>query len=260
MTGSQQAAFTNAAARWATLVVNDLADLSVSIASNSCGASPALNETIDDVLIFASINVIDGPSGILGSASPCFIRTAGGLPLIGQMRFDIADVPALEASNSFGSVVLHEMGHVLGIGTLWPTSMLQNPSTPGLPPLDTFFNGVNAIAGFNAIGGNTYTGGQKVPVENLFSAGTINAHCRESVLQNELMTGFLNAGSNPLSVLTVRSLQDLGYVVNTAPADAFSLTLALRSGVPAKLFSLENDVLVGPLYTVDQSGRVTRIR
>ena len=37
-------------------------------------------------------------------------------------------------------------------------------------------------------------------------AGTRDGHWRESVLANELMTGWINAGSNPLSVLSVRSL------------------------------------------------------
>ena len=34
-----------------------------------------------------------------------------------------------------------------------------------------------------------------------------------SVFGNELMTGFLNAGRNPLSRLTIAALQDMGYEV-----------------------------------------------
>ena len=39
-------------------------------------------------------------------------------------------------------------------------------------------------------------------------------HFRESVFGNELLTGFLNEGANPISAVTVGSLQDLGYGVN----------------------------------------------
>jgi hypothetical protein len=123
-------------------------------------------------------------------------------------------------------------------------------------------NGANAIQGFNNIGGNSYTGGNKVPVENMFSGGTINAHWREGVLATELMTGFINVGSmNALSELTIRSLADFGYVVNPAAADAFHLTLALRlEGPPEVLLELMNDVIAGPIYRIDSRGMVTRVR
>ena len=41
--------------------------------------------------------------------------------------------------------------------------------------------------------------------------GTRLSHWRESVLNNELMTGFLNLGENPLSRITAGSMRDLGY-------------------------------------------------
>ncbi|HLL82553.1 MAG TPA: leishmanolysin-related zinc metalloendopeptidase, partial [Longimicrobium sp.] len=208
MTQTQRAAFTTAAARWATLVRNDLADISTSVPEDACGTgTPSMNMTFDDLVIFAAVTDIDGPGAVLGQAGPCFVRTGiGGLPVIGTMEFDAADLVSLENSNQLGNVILHEMGHVLGIGTLWSSKgLLQNRSSAG-NPLDTFYSGSNGIVGFDAIGGSSYTGGAKVPVENTGGAGTQNGHWRESVLRNELMTGFLNAGPNPLSVLTVRSL------------------------------------------------------
>ena len=43
-------------------------------------------------------------------------------------------------------------------------------------------------------------------------AGTADSHWRESVLSNELMTGFLDAGvANPITRLTVAQFADLGY-------------------------------------------------
>ena len=35
------------------------------------------------------------------------------------MRFDTADVADLEVDGQLETVILHEMGHVLGIGTVW---------------------------------------------------------------------------------------------------------------------------------------------
>jgi hypothetical protein len=267
MTPSQRSAFVDAAVRWGMLITGDLSDIPATngdtIPSGSCGSgSPSVNMTIDDLLIFARVEPIDGLHGVLGSAGPCFIRNSNSLPVVGVMRFDVADVATMESDGTLGSVILHEMGHVLGIGSLWNKfGLLKNPSTPGgTTQLDTYFSGANAIAGFDLIGGTTYTGGNKVPVENRFGAGTINVHWRESVLLNELMTGFINGGANPLSVLTVRSLQDLGYAVNAGAADPFQLTLSLRAATEASATRIPygNDVIPGPYPTIDDHGRITR--
>jgi hypothetical protein len=174
------------------------------------------------------------------------------------MSFDVADMNSLEASGGLNAVILHEMGHVLGIGTLWSDfGLLQNPS--GTTVLDTWFSGAQALIGFNAIGGSTYTGGQKVPVENKGGQGTANGHWRETVLGRELMTGYLETGATPLSVLTVRSLTDLGYTVDVSRADAFSMALSLQAGPSRQRLDLGNDVWTGPRFTIDRQGRKTRI-
>jgi len=260
-TETQRTAFTDAATRWQGLITGDLSNVAIGLDADDCGVShPSVNLTIDDLVIFAGVETMDGPGAVLGSAGPCLIRNSNSLPVLGIMRFDVADVEALETAGQLGSVILHEMGHVLGIGSLWSTKgLLQSPSSAG-SVLDTYFNGANGITGFNNIGGSTYTGGQKVPVENTGGAGTVNAHWRESVLVNELMTGYLNAGANPLSQLTVRSLTDLGYTANAAGADAFFLTLSVRDRGEAPGLLLLNDVWNGPLHRVDAVGRMTRIR
>jgi hypothetical protein len=264
VTPSQEAAFTNAVSRWSGIITGDVPDLVINLPQGSCGSNaPALvNRAIDDLLIFATLEPIDGPGAVLGQAGPCFIRNGSNLPLIGLMRFDVADVNNLQNNGQLTNVILHEMGHVLGIGTLWNLfGLLQSPSPVGGPSQDTHHNGANTIAGFNAIGGSTYTLGNKVPVENQFGGGTINSHWRESVLANELMTGFISQSSNPLSALTVRSLADFNYVVNPAAADPFFLTLTLKfPGPPEVLLELRNDVFAGPLYSIDSTGRVTRVR
>jgi hypothetical protein len=261
MTVSQRSTFQTAASRWGSVITGDLSNIALNIPSGQCISwLPAMNATVDDLVIFARIVSIDGAGGVLGSAGPCHSRNSNSLPVSGLMQFDVADVANLEAAGQFSSVILHEMGHVLGIGSIWTTfGLLQTPSSAG-SPLDTYFNGANGIAGFNSIGGSTYTGGQKVPVENTGGAGTINAHWRESVLQNELMTGYLNGGvANPLSLLTVRSLSDMGYTANTGAADSFFLTLTLRDRPEEPGLHLQNDVYNGPRYTVDAAGRFSRI-
>jgi hypothetical protein len=261
MTANQRAAFVSAANRWAGIITADLPDVSGSIPAGTCGTgSPSMSHTFDDLLIFAGVVPIDGPSGILGQAGWCYRRTAG-LPIIGVMSFDQADMANLESGGGLNAVILHEMGHVLGIGTMWqPMGLLQNVSTAA-NPLDTYFTGAQALIGFDAIGGSSYAAGQKVPVENTGGAGTMNGHWRESVLGNELMTGYLGNGSNPLSVLTVRSLTDLGYTVNVASADAFSIGAAMQSAsASTSRLRMMNDLYAGPRFTIDRQGRRAQVR
>ena len=58
-----------------------------------------------------------------------------------------------------------------------------------------------------------------VPVANTGGAGTREGHWRETTFGNELMTGFLDGGINPLSRVTVGALEDMGYQVNYQAAD-----------------------------------------
>jgi hypothetical protein len=142
------------------------------------------------------------------------------------MEFDRFDVDQLVARGQFAKVVLHEIGHVLGIGTIWNfRRSLLNTTTTG----DPFFTGSAARTQFAALNTLTYAG-NAVPVENTGGTGTANAHWRTSVMVRELMQGFAVISQQPLSRVTVGSLQDLGYLVNVDAADAFSLSAALRSG------------------------------
>jgi hypothetical protein len=117
--------------------------------------------------------------------------------------------------------------------------------------VDTHFTGGNAIGAFNSVGGASYVGA-KVPVENTQGgSGTRDAHWREAVMQNELMTGFISGGTNPLSLVTVRCLQDLGYSVNPASADAYTLPgggAALMD--PVQGIHLHGDIITDPIRII----------
>lgn len=227
MSSTQQDAFNNAAARWASLVKGGLPATSLSIPADDClTGMPSFSGSIDDLMIDATITSIDGAGGILGSAGPCYVRSSGGLPLYGVMQFDSADVASLESSGRLEATILHEMGHVMGIGTLWTAPLFTGAGTS-----DPLFNGVAARGAWQSIGG---TG--SVPVENTGGAGTRDGHWREATFDNELMTGWLDSGSNPLSRMTVASLHDMGYAVDMTGADSY--------GLPGlRLFGLGNQAL-----------------
>ena len=204
ITDRQREVFESAAARWERIIIRDVPSITGTIPSAFQGLPPVIDGgTIDDILIEVVIAPIDGPGGILGQAGPRFTRTVDRLPVTGVMFFDVDDLDFLESLDLFEDVIVHEMGHVLGIGTLWNFGGRELRQGPTANP---FFTGKTANTHWNAEGGT-----DALPVENMGGQGTALSHWRESILRNELMTGFLNLGVNPLSRITAGSLRDLGY-------------------------------------------------
>ena len=207
----QKNAFKRAADRWSRVIIGDIPSVEVD------------GEVIDDLLIMAEGTAIDGPGEILGQAGPSFLRprsagAAAFLPAKGEMSFDTADLRAMERDGTLNDVITHEMGHVLGIGTLWSEKRLLRGEGGRNPT----FRGKAAMAEYRTLrGGRGVLRG--VPVEATGGEGTRDSHWRESIFAHELMSGFVDTAGNPLSRVTVASLKDLGYRVNLAAAEPYSL-------------------------------------
>ena len=212
LTPDQQAVFSAAAQRWEQIIIGDLPE-----ATTSMGL-------VDDVAIQASAPEIDGAGNILGMAGPITLRSGSYLPATGIMMFDSVDLGTLENSGQFVDVIVHEMGHVLGFGTIWDDLGLLTTGGDAGPR----FTGTAATAEYAALTGQ---GEIFVPVADTGGSGTINSHWRESVFNNELMTGYLDFGMvNPISRVTAGSLADLGYEVDLNAADAYILPAGIQAG------------------------------
>jgi len=205
-TAAQQAVFDEAAGRWESIIIGDVPSVEGPIPS-AFGGFPDIEGTIDDIVIEVALAPIDGPGGILGQAGPRFVRTDDFLTISGVMFFDVEDLDFLDQIGLFEEVIVHEMGHVLGVGTLWNVAPFGFDRTLRAgPDSNPYFTGHKANVHWNAEGGDF-----ELPVENMGGPGTALGHWRESALNNELMTGFLNLGDNPLSRITAGSMKDLGY-------------------------------------------------
>ena len=202
-TDEQVAVFEAAAARWERIIIKDVPSFTGTVPSAFTGFPAAVDGTLDDILIEVVLAPIDGPGKILGQAGPRFVRTSDYLTLTGVMFFDVDDLAFLDELDLFEEVIIHEMGHVLGVGTLWDIADRDLRKDEETNP---YFAGRQANVFWNAEGGTN-----ELPVENMGGPGTALSHWRESVLRNELMTGFLNLGENPLSRITAGSMRDLGY-------------------------------------------------
>jgi hypothetical protein len=282
LTSSQRDAIDAAVAKLQSIITGDVPDIpdgtTFPVIGSCAGASvPPMQEGVDDVIIYLEFVPIDGPNNVVGSAGPCFSRSGTALSLVGGMRFDTADLAAIEAAGLLDEILLHEMMHVLGFGIFWesPTDYLEQPSNPNAPGYnaamtDTHFTGSAAIAAFNALGGGSYTGGNVVPVENdttEFSEGSLDGHWRESVFDEEIMTPAANLPANPLSRLTVAQFQDLGYTVNLNAADPYVKTFSVvlpgaetHGAAQGPIIDLSGDVWRGPIYSLDSAGTTRRIR
>ncbi|HEU4828369.1 MAG TPA: leishmanolysin-related zinc metalloendopeptidase [Gemmatimonadales bacterium] len=249
ISASQQAQFAAAVARWSDIILGDVPELQVTLGAGLCfDNQPALDEVIDDMVIFIDVRPIDGVGQVLGAAGPCIIRASSSLPAVGLILLDAADVASLESNGRLQDVILHEMAHTLGFGSeIWSRLGLLT----GAGTANPIFTGAFAVSAYHSIGG-----AGTVPVENTGGGGTADSHWRETVFSSELMTGFLNIGSNPLTVVTIGSLQDLGYDVDYGTAETFGFGPSFRRDVPETVRQLREVPLGRPVIVVRQDGTV----
>ena len=116
---------------------------------------------------------------------------------------------------SFTRTMIHEFGHVMGLGTLWDDNNLIDPTTA------TYNANTNAgIAYGELLGLNTPTA---IPLTNGEGEGSDLSHWDENIFSNELMTHEAEASgvSMPLSIMTIASLQDLGWNVDYSVAEFY---------------------------------------
>ena len=188
---------------------------------------------VDDLEISASVVSIDGVSGTLGQAGPTSLRPTTYLPYKGTMKFDSADMASMISDGTLTSVVTHEMGHVLGFGTLWDYLHLNTVFAQ--------YTGANALAEYRTLSGNASA--SYVPLETGGGAGTADSHWSESIFGAELMTGYAeSAPPMPLSRLTIAAMKDLGYGVDFSAAQSFTLSLQAQSLEPIALIGVTEAV------------------
>ncbi|MFP6656341.1 MAG: PEP-CTERM sorting domain-containing protein [Myxococcota bacterium] len=203
LTASQQAIFTQAETTWEGLLP---------------GYQPGINiPTLD---INASGLDIDGVGGVLGQAGPTSGTSQGGyiLSTIGVMQFDTSDLLNLETNGTLFDVIVHEMGHVMGLGTLWELNGVYIDGSG-------HYTGAAGLAAYRA---EFDPSAAFVPVELDGGPGTANGHWDETWAGGPfaLMTGFINVPTF-ISNTTVRSFVDLGFIPEPSTALLLGLGLGL---------------------------------
>lgn len=253
-----QAAFTTARTRIRAIVTGGLTPVglpldftNVSQCDSNLDSYPDVpRETINGLVIYVAVVPIDGAGLVLGNAGPCLVRQdQQSKPALGVMRLDEADLGSLTADR-LNALILHEMLHVVGLGTIWT----DNGLLIGEGTNDARFTGPLArVACVNIqFGDNTCQ--TNVPVHSADGEGSAYAHWRESTFTNELMTPFLGAGASPLSAMSMQSLADMGYQVSTATAEPYEVQDGLRAEEEAP--SLRLGAPLRPRFGISATGRL----
>lgn len=239
------AAVSSAAARWEQVIVAGLPDTSSYPSWCDDPDGYTMPASIDDLLVHVQVVPLDGTDGALAVAGPDCILLEGERALTGVVSIDSADVAGMLADGTLVDVLIHEMGHVLGLGTLWDTGdwgtrHLISGSGSGDPRL----TGPAASAEWQRLGGSGDT-----PLENSGGSGTTEAHWRESIFGNEVMTGWIDPDA-PLSRVSVAALADLGFNVDLDAADDYTLPgAALRRPGAGDRRQIERGDFAPPMRT-----------
>ena len=240
-TNTQKLLFERAAEFWEGVITAGLPDLPAATSAWKCrDDDPSLfGEYLDDLLIYVRVEAVDGAA----ASTLCRRRSQadGGLPLLGSIAVDPDELATMEHLGFLERVAMRQIAYVLGFGLLWDEKgLLQDPSVGSggevVAMQDTHFSGTAASAAFDEVV-LAYTGSE-VPVENdtgAYGKGVLDLNWRESVFGEELMSTVMDTPAPPVSKVTIASLGDLGYEVNSSAAGTYSppsgMLMMSRSGL-----------------------------
>ena len=197
-----------AVSRWEAVITGDLPDMSF-VSDPVNDYSPLLKTRVpisgwvDDIRIYIRVTDLPGTTG--GSAWPTWVRRSTQLPIVAELAIDPSELEdELVNNGGFYKLVLHEIGHCLGFGTVWDNlNLVKRPSDP-------YFDGQSALTSYLGLLGwpDDYTN-IRVPLQ------ADQAHWRRDVFGDELMvSGWIYPNDKMLSSVTLSSMSDIGYEVN----------------------------------------------
>ena len=204
------------------------------------------------ITVSVSVSTLD--AGVLGGASLNTVYYFGTMnfgntfPADGNITLSDSYLPSLktaihnDGNSSYYHVFLHELGHILGIGSLWDLTDFPKTAYVEDSQIKYYYTGEKALQEyknyFPEYDNSNFVG---IPFEDDGSSGTMNVHPEEGSegttssddryingvfhpgLDTELMSGWLDSypTNAPLSRITLGFLDDMGYVVDYSKADTY---------------------------------------
>ena len=224
-----------------------------------CRNAVPVNQFITGVRVLIKLDSL--PVRIAGQGGPCVVRP-NGLPLLGTVSLNLFNYATL-SDRKLDDLIQHEVGHVLGLGTVWGRGVFGGLVVGDSSALDPIFVGPNALAAFSRLGRSTQFAGRRIPLQ----LGALG-HWRVDAFGGEMMSPTLVAAGQPTSSVTVAALRDLGWTVEPEAYEEYALPDAGVSGrivspriqstgdVGAR--SLDGDILL-PRLMISSAGRKVRL-
>jgi len=255
------AAFASAKAKWESIIKCDLPDIGAQPEGfdwfNGQFAPKSYRGSIDDILIGFNLDYIDGVSNILGFAGATFVRNGFSSPISGIMVFDSADFDTM-SQNDAEIIILHEMGHILGLVNVRP-GRCHSPCDTG--------NYQYGLESNCALASNEYAklnlGIGPLKVEDGNEGGECG-HWEEDSFpkssgSSELMTGLFESGlAQPITRVTIAALDEAynDYVVDYSVADPFPFRASFahgargRSELKSKVYYPDTTFTIGDILPI----------
>lgn len=247
------------AVRWRRIIRSAPAGEAVRLQIGECRNRVPVIAFITGVRVLIRVDTLF--SFVAAQGGPCAMR-ANGLPLVGTVQININYYGTISDAK-LDDLIMHEVGHVLGIGSTWGLGAFTGLVVGDSNSTDPIFVGPNTLSAFNLLGGSARYTGRPVPIELKFLG-----HWRASAFAGELMAPALIPGAQPVSAVTVASLRDIGWNVEPQAYEDYSLEPGVLSGRVAprvtaaspsgRTYSLDGDMLM-PQLTIMPGGRVVKI-
>ena len=230
----------------------------VQLRAGECRNVLPVSQFVSGVRVLITLDSL--PRNIAGFGGPCVVRP-DGLPLLGTVRLNILSYDTF-SDQKLDDLLMHEVGHVLGLGTAWGRGRLVGLVSGDTGSVDPIFVGPNALASFGLLGRSAAFTGRRVPLE-LRSLG----HWRADAFAGEVMAPSLSTAAQPVSAVTVAALRDIGWTVEPEAYEEFTLSDGQISGRvsgrvqasrPLPAASLDGDILL-PRLMIGRGGRTLRL-
>ncbi|KAL3798896.1 hypothetical protein ACHAW5_004136 [Stephanodiscus triporus] len=250
-------AYIEARNKWMEVITGDLPSYPLNSIPNVADwrgdCTNPLPSSIDDLHICVREGYI--AIDLLGAAGPLWTRTdpitKKVTTVTGDMELNIYHIKEMINSGKIKEVILHEMGHILGLGSLW-----EKKFNDLLDENNDYRVGTKAAGVWSKDWGCVGT----PPIEKVGGDGTAFTHWDEECLRDELMTGY--GDDRSISKLTIGSLEDNGYKFNYDAADDFdgSDTSCCTTGAGAALSTQNKPTLsdTGREYAVAYGQEILR--
>ena len=244
------------------------------------------SQQLPDHQLVLDVSIKSLGSGVLGGAGVYEYNTVSNeygntypsrakIELSSSMIQSLSQQIREDGKSSLYYVFLHEVGHALGMGSLWGINISNKPIV-----LDDhgekYYTSENVLREYKKVKAFEGISDQLIgiPLENEGGQGTAHVHVEEGNegsisfdsryltvdgvtyyapgLDQELMTGWAESSdvSMPLSRITVAMLEDIGYIVDYNNAEPFdgpvtpsvpktqNITISRQSSIEEKQFTL----------------------